>query len=433
MPYKDFNEENALPDGSKALQEDNKALTRGGTSRPGKKNSDGFHWKSGVDRPFLFLLLILIALGVVMVFTASYSFAQNKFGDSFYFSKRQLGFALGGLFGMLLISRYATEKVVKMGVFVAVGGALLANVGVLIYGVAKHGALRWIRLGPIEFQPSEVLKFAAILFCALLSTYYGDKMKTWKKGVWPFACITVVCLVILYFQDHLSAMIITTAIIVSMMILGGCPKVAAAIFGGTPIVALFFVVGNINKIVEWDFVKNFFANHLTHVYKRLLVWTDPFKYMRDEATSWAGWQPSQSIYAISSGGVWGVGLGQSMQKHGYLPEPQNDYIFSILCEEFGFVGAVTVILLFAALILRGFYIARNCRSRFCQLVVYGLMIKLGLQVIFNIGVVTGTLPSTGISLPFFSYGGTSLIMTMAEMGIVLSFSRYSYTERGEES
>ena len=394
----------------------------------GEKNESVLiRWIGGIDRPFLLLLLILLALGTVMVFTASYSFAQSRYGDSYYFSKKQLWLIAGGLLIMIGVMR-VPDRWVKKCAWLVYLFALLLNGAVFLIGVAKHGAQRWMDIGPIRFQPSEVLKFATVLVCAKVVSNNADKMKKFRFGVLPFVVFAVLDCGLLFLQSHLSATIITYIIIFAMMFIGGGNLLGVGLLGGIPVAVGAYAVTNIDSIVEWSVVKNF----LGHAYMRLLVWKDPFKYMRDDATGWAGWQPAQSIYAISSGGVWGVGLGQSMQKHGYLPEPQNDYIFAILCEEFGFVGAVTVIGLFAALIIRGFIIARNCRDKFCQMVIYGLMIKLAMQVIFNIGVVTGTLPSTGISLPFFSYGGTALIMSLVEMGIVLSFSRYSYTERGTE-
>ncbi|MBP5656999.1 MAG: cell division protein FtsW [Clostridia bacterium] len=399
------------------------------SSAPEREKSENvlIRWIGGIDRPFLFLLIILLALGTVMVFTASYSFAQTRYGDSYYFSKKQIIWIVVGL-AVMMLAIHIPDRWVKKYAWLVYLLAVALNAAVYIMGVAKHGAQRWIDIGPIRFQPSEVLKFATILVCAKVIANNTEKIKKFRFGVLPFIVFAFIGCALLVQQSHLSATIITFVIIFAMMFIGGSKLLWVGVFGGIPVAIGMYAVTNIDTIINWSLVQKF----LGHTYTRLLVWTDPFKYMRDDATGWAGWQPAQSIYAISSGGVWGVGLGQSMQKHGYLPEPQNDYIFAILCEEFGFVGAVAVIGLFAALIIRGFIIARNCRDKFCQMVIYGLMIKLAMQVIFNIGVVTGTLPATGISLPFFSYGGTALIMSLVEMGIVLSFSRYSYTERGTD-
>ena len=394
-----------------------------------KKSSVLIRWIGGIDRPFLFLLIILLALGAVMIFTASYSYAQTNFGDSFLFSRSHLIVLTFGLILMIGVI-YIPDRWMRKFSWLAYLFAVVLNIAVYFIGSSSHGAKRWIEIG-IKFQPSELLKIATILVCATFATSAVRNNKKGKLRIIPFFVLLGIDLVVLFPQTHVSAMVICYVIVMSMYFICGGGWKTSLIFGGLPLAGGVFAVTNADTLVS--IAERFKDTAFAHAYTRLLVWRNPFQYMRDDATNWAGWQPSQSLYAISSGGVWGVGLGQSMEKHGYLPEPQNDYIFAILCEEFGFVGAVAVIGLFAALILRGFYIARNCRDKFCQMVIYGLMIKLAMQVIFNIGVVTSVLPSTGISLPFFSYGGTALVMSLIEMGIVLSFSRYSYTERGEEN
>ena len=190
------------------------------------------------------------------------------------------------------------------------------------------------------------------------------------------------------------------------------------------------IIPTIAQMQNPDLIPEKIKEKLSHIFQRLAIWEDPVAMIADKATRDAAWQPAQSLFAISSGGFWGLGIGKSNQKHGFLPEPQNDYVFAILCEELGFFGAVGVILLFAAFAYRGFRIAANSPNRFCSLVVMGLTLQVALQATLNIAVVTNTLPSTGISLPFFSYGGTSLVILMVEMGVILSISRYSYIERG---
>ena len=190
------------------------------------------------------------------------------------------------------------------------------------------------------------------------------------------------------------------------------------------------IIPTIAQMQNPDLIPEKIKEKLSHIFQRLAIWEDPVAMIADSNTRDAAWQPAQSLFAISSGGFWGLGIGKSNQKHGFLPEPQNDYVFAILCEELGFFGAVGVILLFAAFAYRGFRIAANSPNRFCSLVVMGLTLQVAIQVILNIAVVTNTLPSTGISLPFFSYGGTSLVILMVEMGVILSISRYSYIERG---
>ena len=230
--------------------------------------------------------------------------------------------------------------------------------------------------------------------------------------------------VLLVLQSHLSATIIVCLLVFSMMLLGGSSL--AWLGGGAGLAA-----GAAFAVLKLPFVKELplFKEKLSHIFQRLAIWEDPVAMIADKATRDAAWQPAQSLFAISSGGFWGLGIGKSNQKHGFLPEPQNDYVFAILCEELGFFGAVGVILLFAAFAYRGFRIAANSPNRFCSLVVMGLTLQVSLQAILNIAVVTNTLPSTGISLPFFSYGGSSLLVLMAEMGVLLSISRYSYQQK----
>ncbi|MFA6730339.1 MAG: putative peptidoglycan glycosyltransferase FtsW [Eubacteriales bacterium] len=386
-------------------------------------------WIGEVDRPFMFLVITLVCIGSIMVFSASYAYAQTYYNDSYYFAKKQIQYVVIGLISMMIVSKY-----VRHGFIYRLSGfgyltSLVLNVAVVAIGFIGHGAQRWLNIGPISFQPSELLKFMTILLCAKYISKNQAKMNTFGRGILPFVLLMVPSVLLLYLQSHLSAIIITILLIYFMMFIGGASMKWIGSIGVAGAASVAFVVTNLNAITKWEFLQN----KLGHVYRRLLVWNDPFSYMKDALTGDAGWQPSQSLYAISSGGLWGVGLGQSMEKHGYLPEPQNDYIFSILCEELGFAGAFIVICLFAALVFRGFYIAKNCKDRFCQLVVSGLMIKMGLQVVLNIAVVTNTLPSTGIALPFFSCGGSALLIALVEMGIVLSISRYSYTTRGDDS
>lgn len=376
-----------------------------GAMDPGKKI---VRFKSGVDRPFLFILLLLLCIGTVMVFSASYPYAKENLNNSYYFAIRQVAWAvLGILICTVVMSNVDYLLVRKYGkLFFAV--SMLLMILVLFIGEDNKGAKRWINLGPVNIQPSEIAKLAIVLFFAEYIIEHKDDMKSFKKGALPFFAVAAYLMLMMFLQPHISGMIIILALIFVMMFFGGVSMKILGALGGT---ALVGVAGLI-------FISD-------HARQRIDVWLHPFENIQGE-----GWQPMQSLYAIGSGGLWGVGLGQSRQKHLYLPEPQNDYIFSILCEEMGFIFAIAVLILFVALIWRGFYIAKNAPSNYASLVVIGIMSHVAIQVLLNLAVVTNTIPSTGISLPFFSYGGSSLMFLMAEMGIVLNISRYSYLEKG---
>ena len=271
-----------------------------------------------------------------------------------------------------------------------------------IFGLTGGGATRWIRIGSIRFQPSEVAKLAVIMSYAQLIARYKDRMKTFR-GLLPFIGILGVMVVALLFQSHLSGIIITCAVAAAMLFMGGVQLRWFAL--GIGAIALLGVI---------------YLSTMGYAADRITAWLDPWSDPQD-----TGFQIIQSLYAIGSGGLMGLGLGRSRQKYQYLPEEHNDYIFPIVCEELGFVGAVVIILLFMMLIIRGYWIAMHAKDRFGALLVGGISTLMALQVFFNIGVVTNFLPATGISLPFFSYGGTALLIQLFEMGLVLSVSRQS--------
>ena len=285
----------------------------------------------------------------------------------------------------------------------------LAIVCVPGLGIKSHGAYRWIDLYIVQFQPSELLKLAIILVCAKYISDNQGRMRTFKYGFLPFVILAVPVVGVMLIQKHLSGTIICCLILFFMMFVGGTHPLlltglsAAAAGGATLLFTLY-----------------------DHAKRRLMIWKDPFAYMSGNGE---GWQPAQSLYAIAAGGFWGLGLGNSNQKHSFLPEPQNDYIFAILCEELGFLGALLIIVLYMAFAYRGFIIAKCSKDRFGSLVVLGIIFKTMAHVVLNIAVVTNTIPSTGITLPFISYGGSSLLMQLVEMGIVLSVSRYSYSSK----
>lgn len=366
---------------------------------------------AGMDLPLFFLIVILLAVGLIMLFSASFAYCYYKYDDSYFFIKRQLMFAAAGVAAMLVISTIDYHQYHKLAWPFYVLTVLLL-VGVLLFGNEKNGAKRWIEIGSIEFQPSEIAKFALILVFAHMISQRVDKMGTFKDGFLPFMGVLISLCGLIVAEKHLSATIIMAAIGVIMMFIGGTRLRYFVALGalGVGVVILLLV----------------FSGKFGYANSRIAVWLDPFnpEFGTDEA-----WQTQQSLYAIGSGQLLGVGLGQSRQKHLYLPEPQNDFIFAIVCEELGFVGALVIIILFALLIWRGVYVSLHARDKFGTMLGLGITFQIGLQIVLNICVVTNTIPNTGISLPFFSYGGTALMILLAEMGVLLQISRSSNIEK----
>jgi len=353
-----------------------------------------------MDIPFLVLTVLLVMIGVVMMFSASYARAYELKGNSTYYFARQAIFAVVGIGLMLFVSR-VNYQIWRAASFIVLAAAVFFLLLVPIIGTEENGAKRWLNLGFTSFQPSELAKLAIILSFASLMSTYREKMQTFRYGVLPFAAILLVICGLLLLEKHFSGIIIMLVIGASMMFLGGTQL--RWFFIGLAAFAVFAVV---------------YLKTMGYASARVTAWRNP-----ESDPSDAGYQILQSLYAIGSGGLMGLGFGKSRQKYLYLPEEHNDYIFSIVCEELGFVGAMVVILLFVLLIVRGYWIAMHARDRFGALTAAGLTTLLAVQVFFNIGVVTNFLPATGISLPFFSYGGTALLLQLFEMGIVLSVSR----------
>jgi cell division protein FtsW len=335
-----------------------------------------------------------------MVLSASFARAYYTTGDPMKYFMRQLIFAVLGVFVMMVVSRLPVSLFRRFSLHLMVLAVALLLL-VPFIGVEENGAKRWIDLGFTTFQPSEIAKLAEVLFFATMICAFKDKMKTFKYGVLPFAVTVIIIVGLLILEPHLSASVIIIGIAAIMMFAGGTRLrwfILAAL--------LVAVVGYLT------------VSKLGYAGARITAWRNPEADPGD-----TGYQIMQSLYAIGSGGLMGLGLGHGRQKYLYLPMEHNDYIFSVVCEELGFVGAVLILLLFALLIVRGFWLALHAKDRFSSLVVTGLTGLLALQVFLNVAVVTNLLPSTGISLPFFSYGGTALLIQMAEMGIILSISR----------
>lgn len=366
--------------------------------------------KSGIDVPFLIIVLTILTMGLVVLFSASYPYAYHNEGDSFHYIKRQLVFAVVGIVVMIAVAVLFDYKLLRKVVFLIYGGTILLLIIALIMPPVKGDFHRWINLGFTTFQPSEVAKFAIVIMFAYLIDVNYHRMGTFRYGILPFGIALGIIAVLVVVEPHLSGTILIVAIGAIMMLIGGAKLRWFALAGGSALGAGIAVLLALDK---FDYAMS-----------RIEHWRDPFGDVQN-----ATWQTVQSLYAIGSGGVIGLGAGNSRQKYLYVPEPQNDFIFSILCEEGGFIGALVVIILFSALIWRGFVIAVRCPDRFGSLVAMGLTLQVGLQAIINIAVVTNTLPNTGISLPFFSYGGTSLLMLLGEMGIILAVSRYSVVKK----
>ena len=372
------------------------------SSKP-KKRFRLFSVSQGFDMPFLIILMIILVVGLICQFSAGYAYSYYwNDGDSFYFIKRQLIFALIGVAAMLFISTIDYHILHHFAIPLML--VSLAMLVVVLFLPASDGIHRWIRLPGLQFQPSEIAKFALILLFAHLISLNHKKMKTFLAGYLPFILILGLTCGLVFLEPHLSGTILLLGIGIVMMYVGG-----------TRLLYLLGTVGlGVGAVIYMVFFKGYEQD-------RIRVWLDPMGVFAENPNE--AWQTVQSLYAIGSGGVMGQGLGNSRQKHLFLPEPHNDFIFSVICEELGFVGAVLVIVLFALLLWRGITIGMKSPDKFGSMLAVGLTAQVGLQAFLNMAVVTNTIPNTGISLPFFSYGGTSLVMLLAQMGVVLSVSR----------
>lgn len=361
-----------------------------------------------IDVTFLVLVLSILTIGLVMLFSASYASAYYETTNSFYYITRQLIFAVGGIVVMFIAAYFDYHHFQKLSLIMMAGSVALL-VLVLLLPATESGFKRWIpiNLGFMDasIQPSEIAKFAVVVLFSHMASVNYKRMKTFKYGILPFGVVILVVCGLLIPEPHLSATILVVALGAIIMFVGGAD------------IRWFLAAGTAGVI---GFVLIVFTNIIPYGQTRIENWLHPEADPLD-----GGFQVLQSLYAIGSGGVLGVGIGNSKQKYMYLPEVQNDYVFSIVCEELGFVGAAIVIILFALLVWRGFVIAGRAKDRFGMLLAIGLTAQVGLQAFLNIAVVTNTIPSTGISLPFFSYGGSSLMMLLGEMGVVLSVSRQS--------
>ena len=367
--------------------------------------------RTSVDIPFLILVLLLLAVGLVMLYSASY--AQSEFDTQYQsttrYLQKQAACALMGLAAMAAFSRIPVELWYRIA-WPVYGVGILLLLLVLVAGESVNGARRWINIAGIQFQPSELAKFSMILLLARLTKLYGTDAKRFCYGVLGFGCAMLGLLIPLALEKHLSAIMLMGMVGVVMMFVAGTG--GKWLVAGAAAAAVFVLI---------------YITCMGYAGDRVTAWLHPELDPGD-----TGYQILQSLYAIGSGGLFGLGLGRSRQKYLYLPFQYNDYIFAIICEELGLVGAVLIMLLFVLTIGRGYWIALRARDRFSTVFAAGLVTLIAVQTVLNLCVVTNLLPSTGIALPFFSYGGTALAVNLGEMGILLQISRYRNEPKKQE-
>ncbi len=356
-----------------------------------------------VDVTFLVILLLVLTVGLTMLYSASYaqSLYDTGYTSSTRYLEKQAVCAVIGLIAMAVISRIPADFWLKLA-WPLYWFSIVLLLLVLLFGETVNGAKRWINIAGLQFQPSEIAKFTLILLLAKLTRGFGSDAKTFRYGVLGFGAALMGILVPLALERHLSAIMLLGMVAVVMMFVAGTR--GRWLLAGAGAAVVFVIV---------------YVSLLGYAGDRITAWFYP-----EGDPGNTGYQILQSLYAIGSGGLFGLGLGKSKQKYLYLPFQYNDYIFAVVCEELGLVGAVLIIVMFSALILRGYWIALRARDRFSTVLAAGLITQIAVQTILNMGVVTNLLPSTGVALPFFSYGGTALAVNLGEMGILLSISRY---------
>lgn len=385
------------------------------TLTPAPEESPSTMVRGSIDMWFMLLVFMLLSFGAVMSYSASSVYAEQYYGDSTYFLWRYILFALIGIAGTVPFVLFARPWFWRLFGVCAYAISVILLLLVLLIGQEGGGAQRWIVIGPVTLQPSEIAKMSVVLTLALFLSKHEKKVTSDQKfggsfryGVlMPGSIFGFIC-VLVALEKHISGLMII-----------GMIGIAVMFMGGTRLRYIFLIIGAIAAAGALLILVSEYAQD------RVFTW------LNIEAADPLGsaWQTWQGLYAIGSGGLFGRGLGNSQQKFGYVSEPQNDFIFTIICEELGFFGALLIVTLFALLIWRGFKIAAAAPDKFSSLAVYGLTFKVALQVILNIAVVTNSMPNTGVALPFFSSGGTFLAVQLFEMGIILSISRYSIQKR----
>ncbi|WP_164168705.1 FtsW/RodA/SpoVE family cell cycle protein [Ruminococcus flavefaciens] len=390
--------------------------------RPAVPNPFSGGRRGDISLSFFAYVMILLVVGIVMMSSASYAWAYSEHGgDGLYYAKNQAKNAVIGFIAMIFFMKmdYHNFKNLKLpvlkklniaGLLYIIGGILL--IAVLLIGNDEGGSMgarRWIDIGPLNLQPSEVAKLALIIFFAYSMERDGQKMNTFTTGIIKYAVILGVYVLLIALEKHISGIILIGTIAVAMILCGGVNKKHFLALGAG---ALGFAIAYISWQAQIPG---------SYVAVRIKSWQNPFADKLGDT-----WQTANSLIAIGSGGLFGLGLGNSRQKYLYLPETKNDFVFPIVCEELGFVGALAIIIVFFLLIVEGYSIAVRCKDRFGMLIAVGITTQIGIQTVLNLAVVSNLIPNTGISLPFFSYGGTALIMQLAEMGIMLNISQHRY-------
>ena len=390
--------------------------------RPAVPNPFSGGRRGDISLSFFAYVMILLVVGIVMMSSASYAWAYSEHGgDGLYYAKNQAKNAVIGFVAMIFFMKmdYHNFKNLKLpvlkklniaGLLYIIGGILL--IAVLLIGNDEGGSMgarRWIDIGPLNLQPSEVAKLALIIFFAYSMERDGQKMNTFTTGIIKYAVILGVYVLLIALEKHISGIILIGTIAVAMILCGGVNKKHFLALGAG---ALGFAIAYISWQAQIPG---------SYVAVRIKSWQNPFADKLGDT-----WQTANSLIAIGSGGLFGLGLGNSRQKYLYLPETKKDFVFPIVCEELGFVGALAIIIVFFLLIVEGYSIAVRCKDRFGMLIAVGITTQIGIQTVLNLAVVSNLIPNTGISLPFFSYGGTALIMQLAEMGIMLNISQHRY-------
>lgn len=362
-----------------------------------------------VDFILLITVLLLLSLGLIMVLSASSPSALAEYGSSYTYFTKQLFSAVIGIGLMIFLSYFDYRKFKRFYWYIYI----LCYISILIvltpFGVSANGALRWVQIGPLNFQPSELTKIGIIIFLAGYLTDTKNQLdKLWSGFIRPIGLVAPLFLFLILFQNHLSATFVIIVITSILMIMAGSR------------LKYFLSIGLVLAVLAVTGL--FYMTNITNTggfrIKRIISFMDPWADIQGD-----GWQVVQGLYAIGSGGLFGEGLGNSNQKYLYIPEPHNDFIFSVLAEELGFIGCVAVIALFIVFIFRGAIIAMKAKDTFGTLIAIGITSLVGIQAIINIAVVTSSMPNTGMPLPFFSYGGTALIILLSAVGILLNISR----------